>query len=180
MRFWANIAAYQLVWFCAVLGAARGQAWPGIAAALLFSIIHLYTSPSRRSDARLIGCALLAGLLIDGGLGASGWAHYAADQSDAFAPLWILAIWLAFALTLNHSSAWLQGRPLLGVALGVFGGPLAYLAAERLHAIAFIAPAWRGLLWLALAWAVAMPLLAAAAARWRHTAGRTPLSGAST
>lgn len=178
MRFWTNIAAYQLVWFCAVLGAAHGHAWPGIVAALVFAIVHLYVSSLRSGDARLIGCALLAGLLIDGGLGASGWAHYAADQSDALAPLWILAIWLAFALTLNHSLAWLQGRALLAMALGAVGGPLAYLAAERLHAIAFMAPAWRGLLWLALAWAVAMPVLAAAAARWRNAAART-LSGAS-
>ena len=58
----------------------------------------------------------------------------------------------------------------LAALLGAIGGPLAYLAAARLAgAVAFAAPAARGLAALALGWAVALALLAQVA-----RAGRQP------
>ena len=41
MRFWANLIGYQLVWFSAVIGAGRGLAWPGVAAAGVFVAAQL-------------------------------------------------------------------------------------------------------------------------------------------
>jgi hypothetical protein len=68
-------------------------------------------------------------------------------------------MWVNFALILNVSLRWLRGRYLLGAVLGFFGGPLAYFAGARLGAIRIPEPLALKLLVLALAWALAVPLL---------------------
>ena len=55
--------------------------------------------------------------------------------SDALVPVWILALWCAFASTLNVSLVWLQGRYLMAILLGAIAGPIAYLGAERIGAV---------------------------------------------
>lgn len=170
MTRWANFAGYQLVWFAAVCGASRGWTWPALLALALFAAWQLAVSAERTADVRLVGAAVLLGVVLDGGLSASGVLHYAAGTAalpPGGAPLWILALWVAFALTFNHSLRWLAGKPLLCLALGAAGGPLAYLAAARLGAVSFAAPTWHGLVWLAGGWAIACALLGSLASVWR-------------
>ena len=153
------------MWFAIVFGAGRGQPWPGAVAALVFVAWQSW-GPQRELMLRLAGVAVVAGLIIDGTLALSGLLAYASPwPSPQWPPPWILAIWAAFAVTLPRSLAFLQGRPWLAMALGAVGGPLAYLAAARMGAVAFAMPPWPALAALAVAWAVAMPLLAAHAMR---------------
>lgn len=167
MTFWGNLIGYQLVWFCAVIGAGRGMAWPGVVAALLFALWQIGISDRRGAQMKLVGIALLCGLLIDGGLGAGGRVQYAVAWPAAWlAPAWILALWVAFALTLDRSLAFLQGRPWLAALLGATGGPLAYLGAQEGFDAVLLAPPGAALAWLALAWGLALPLLAQLAQRW--------------
>lgn len=168
MKLLANFVGYQLVWFCAVIGAGRGLAWPGVTAAAVFVLAQWVMSDQRSADARLVAVALLAGLLIDGVLAVSGLAAYAAPwPSPSFAPAWILALWCSFAMTLTHTMRFLHDRIALSAAFGAIGGPLAYLGAARgWGAVEFAEPRWQGLLWLALAWGLVMPLLAQLAQRW--------------
>jgi hypothetical protein len=173
MSRWANFAGYQLVWFAAVCGASRGLTWPALLVMALFGAWQLSVSPSRTADLRLVAAALAMGVVLDGVFSASGVLHYAARAvalPPGGAPLWILALWAAFALTFNHSLRWLTGRPLLCLTLGAAGGPLAYLGAGRLGAVSFAAPAWQGLLGLAAGWAVACALLGNLARAWRGPA----------
>jgi|HubBroStandDraft_6_1064221.scaffolds.fasta_scaffold35119_3 hypothetical protein len=162
-----NLLGYQLVWFLAVYGAGAGRAWPALAAAALFALWQLAGSATPRDDLRLIGIGLGCGVLLDGLLARLQLLHYAAAAvalPPGGAPLWILALWVAFALTLNHSLRWLRGRVLRAALLGLLGGPLAYLAAARLAgAVSFVAPAWHALTVLALGWAGALALVAAVA-----------------
>lgn len=173
MRFWANLLGYQLVWFAAVIGAARGLIWPAVLAAGLFVGAQWWASTKRRSDALLVAAALGLGLLVDGSLGASGWVMYTAAWPWPFvAPAWILALWAAFAMTFNHSLGFLQGRPGWAAVLGAFGGPLAYFGAERAFgAIHLMHPLALPLGALALAWAISTALLVALAGCGRRSAG---------
>lgn len=174
MRFWGNLIGYQLVWFAIVISASRGQPWWGIAAALTFIVVQLVHSPVRVADMRAIVAALACGLLLDGALAATGWLHYASPLVSLPAPAWILALWMAFAMTLNHSMQFLRGRPWLAAALGAVGGPLAYLGAARgFDAVSFALPAWRALLLLAVGWAASLSALALLGQRWA-TATSTP------
>ena len=167
MSFWANLVGYQLVWFAVVTSAARGQPWWGIASALVFATLQFHYSATRAADARAMGTAFACGFLLDGVLAATGWLHYESPLVSLPAPIWILALWLAFAMTLNHSMTFLRGRPRLAATLGAIGGPMAYLAAARgFDAVTFLEPAWRAIALLSFGWASALALLAVLTQRW--------------
>jgi hypothetical protein len=176
MKFWSNLAGYQLVWFLTVTGAGRGLAWPALVSACVFIVWQMLTADRPTVELRLLIAAVLLGICVDGILAASGWAHYAAATPalpSGGAPLWILALWASFAMTLNQSLRYLNGRPFVAFAFGAIGAPLAYLSAARgWQALVFEAPTWRGLLWIAVGWAIAMPLLATLAHRWNSGPAR--------
>jgi hypothetical protein len=163
MSNWLNLLGYELVWFVAVYGAGRGLAWPALVATLLFAAWQLALSAQRGLEVRLIVAGIALGMLVDGALAGTGVLHYAAPSPAlpaGGAPLWILALWVAFALTLNHSLRWLAARPLLSGLFGALGGPLAYAGAGRLAgAVSFAPPAWHATLWLAGGWGAALLVL---------------------
>jgi len=157
----ANAIGYQLVWLACVAGAGAGWAWPGLAASIIFVGITLAQGGRRRDDLRLLALALVTGLVLDSAFAASGWMKYAAawPSADA-APVWILALWASFALTLNHSLSFLRDRPGLSAALGSVGGPLAYAsAAAGFEAVHFGVPMAWVMVALAIGWACALPLI---------------------
>ena len=149
MRFWANLIGYQAAWFIAVG----------------FAALSYWSSPLKRSDLRLVGTALLCGLLLDGTLAATGWLRYAAPLPALPGPAWIATLWVAFAMTLQHSLQWLMVRPLSAVLFGAIGGPLAYWGASRgFDAVVFTMPVHATVL-LSAGWGIAMSLLVFVARR---------------
>jgi hypothetical protein len=156
---WSNLVGFQLVWASAVGGAARGWWWAGPLALFAFAAWQLTVSSNRRTDAQLLLVCAAVGIAIDTLWVQFGWMRFeAAVPWTGLAPIWIVAMWMGFALTLNHSMAVLKSRLWLGAALGAIGGPLAYWAAGNAWGAVTIADpaAYAG---LAVAWAVLTPLL---------------------
>jgi hypothetical protein len=176
MNFWISLVGYQAVWFCAVIGAGHGWAWPGMLGFVVYACWQFGISRHRRGDLQLVLTAIALGCVLDGVALRIGLLHYAAPWPSAtLPPAWILALWATFALTFNQSLAYLQTRPWVAWVLGAVGGPLAYLGAARgWHVVAFASPVWPALLWLCAGWGIATPLLAGLAKRWSH--GATPAS----
>ncbi|TZF90366.1 DUF2878 domain-containing protein [Cognatilysobacter lacus] len=167
-----DAVAYQGVWFAAVLGAGSGHAWPGAVAGGAFAAVHLADANTRASKLTLLLAGIGFGLLLDGALEHAGWVRHAAEGDTwrriVGAPVWILALWAVFPLTLTCSFAALQSRTWLAAALGAIGGPLAYLGAARgASALEFVAPAPQVIAVLAVGWGIALPVLARLAARGR-------------
>ena len=162
MSFWLSLIGYEAVWFIAVIGASHGLAWPGVLGILVYATIQLALARQFRVDLSLMATALVCGFLLDGALVRTGLASYAADWPHlALAPIWILALWMTFALTFTQSLRYLQTRLWLAALLGFVGGPLAYLGAARgWHVVTLADPAWRGFSVLAVGWALATPALA--------------------
>ena len=168
-RLLINVAGNQAVWFIAVVAASYGRAWPGVLAAAVFVGGHVLAATRPRVELKLVAAALACGLVVDGIAASQGWLRYAAPLSvgRALSPAWILALWASFAVTLNVAMRSVQRRLWLGALVGGIGAPLAYLAAERgWGAVHFADPAWKGVAWLALAWAMALPGLLWAANTW--------------
>ena len=166
MNLWINAIAYQTTWLAAIGGAAAGWWWAGPLALLLFAAWQLPRSAQRRADAWLLGSAALLGFAVDSLFAQTGLLSYAAPVPWAqWAPVWIVALWASFALTLNHSLGWLKQHLQVAAVLGAIGAPLAYSAAARSGALAFPPSATATLLLLALTWAVLAPALSLLATR---------------
>ncbi len=171
MNLWINAIAYQGTWLIAIAGAARGQWWTGPLALAAFAAWQLTVSRQRRADAGLMLSAAALGFLVDSAFVQAGLVAYAAPLPWAkFAPVWIVALWMSFALTLNHSLAYLKSHLRLAAVLGGVGAPLAYWAAAHgWNALAFTVHPAAALAVLAGAWAVLTPALCVLAREWAGT-----------
>jgi hypothetical protein len=171
-----NVVGFQAVWLASIAGAGAGYAWTGPLAASLFTAAMLAFGDKAAADLRLLLVALPLGWLLDSAFAASGWLVYAEAWPWRWAaPVWIWALWLGFAMTLNHSMGFLRGKPWIAAIFGGLGGPLAYwTAAGAFDAVSFGRPVPWVLLALALGWAAILPLIFALDRRL----GAAPAAGA--
>lgn len=154
-----NFAAFQIGWFACVVGGANHWPWAGSAVALVIIAIHLVVVRNRGGEILLIVIAGTLGALCDSLLVAAYITQFPSGIiASNTAPVWIIALWMLFATTLNHSLRWLQGRYLIATLFGLVGGPAAYYAGHRLGGVEFTDPII-ALTALALIWATVTPLL---------------------
>jgi hypothetical protein len=159
MNILINFIAFQVGWFACVLGAANGLPWLGPIVVAAAVALHLVRARRPLPELLLVCSAMGLGLVADTLLLATGWLSYPSGHwLPGLAPYWIVAMWALFATTLNVSMGWMRGRPVLTFLMGAVGGPLSYLAGQKLGAIELNPPVY-ALAALALAWAMAMPLL---------------------
>lgn len=172
MTFWITLAAYELAWLAAVAGAGQGRSWPGVLAVAAFAAWRLATSARRRVELQLAAVALVMGLVLEAAWTGFGLVRYAAPWPSPTAPAWLMALWVAFALTVMPLFGYLHERRVLAACVGAVGGPLAYLAAARgWHALTMAPPTWPALVAIAAGWAAALPLLTSLAGRWSRVPG---------
>lgn len=164
-RIALNVAGYQVAWLACVLSAAALRPAAGIAVVAAVVLWHLRSAVQPRRELCLIAVAALMGAGFETALVAGGWVRM--PQSLLFAsvtPLWMVALWAAFATTLNVSLRALRSRYLLSAALAGVGAPLAYQAGASMGALQWVQgkPA---LLVIGLGWALLAPLLMRSAQR---------------
>jgi hypothetical protein len=162
-----NFISFQLLWFACVFSAAPGWSLPVLLLVVLYTAAHLQWVESWQQALPLFITAAVGSLFDQFGY-SMGWINFNHQQSwVSHIPLWMIALWLAFACTLNVSLRWLQCKPLLAAVLGGIFGPLAYLGVAQLGAISLPSP--YSLAWVALQWSVAMPLLLWLRYTFNHT-----------
>ncbi|UJF18361.1 DUF2878 family protein [Vibrio sp. SS-MA-C1-2] len=129
-----NAVWFQGVWFIAVLA-------PETSALLfLFSIfLHLtlsyYFLGAWRRDILVMLLVASIGILIDATLAQLGYFTFYSQQ---IMPLFLVMIWLHFAIALNYSLVWLNRLPMIWLALlGAVVGSANYFAASKLGAVSF-------------------------------------------
>ena len=155
-----NFAMFYLGWFACVVGAAHGELWLGPAMVAALLLVHLSLTPSRVQETRLILVVGIFGFAIDTLQASAGlYAFTHTSVAPWLCPLWMVALWMIFAATLNSSLAWLAGRYGLAATLGALCGPASYAAGARLGAIELPANALVSLVGIAIVWAFAMPAL---------------------
>jgi hypothetical protein len=166
MKLLINIVFYQLCWLACILGAAFQMPMLGVAVVALAVAYHLYRAQFAAPELTLIVIAALIGAVWDSLLVAAGWLVYPNGMLlEGTAPYWIVALWISFATTFNVSLRWFKQRLVLAALFGAIGGPLAFLAGERLGGVVFTSyPA--ALTALALGWALLMPLMLLIARRF--------------
>lgn len=160
-----NFIAFQVAWFACVLGGANDQALVGTMVVGAAIALHLTLASRPLPELTLILVSAVIGLVWDSAVVALGLMSYPSGNfAPGVAPYWIVAMWALFATSLNLSMAWLKGRTWLAAIFGAAGGPLAYLAGERLGGVQMPEPV-AALAVQALGWAVLLPLLTRLAMR---------------
>ena len=151
---------FQIAWFAAVLGGAHHLDFVGSCPALVLFAFHIASNHRRWfSSCVIVFAIVLLGIVIEFLLLKSGAITYRGSTASAsFPPLWILALWLAFATLPDGALSWLSGRTGLQVLFGALGGPLSYIAGEKLGAAELHTSFTYAMTVFAIAWAIATPL----------------------
>ena len=152
-----NYALYQIGWFACVLGGASHRPWTGCLIALTLVGVHLALSVERSLDVRLVVLAAAVGAVVEMLQIAAGTYRFTSGTvMDTLPPPWLLAMWAQFATTFRYSLRPVITGPVRAALFGAAGGPLAFLAGERLGAVTLLPPLTHGLLRLSLSWAIAL------------------------
>jgi len=180
MRIVANLIAFQLGWFACVLGGAHGLPWLGVAFAAVIVGSHLWLAARPLVEAQLLFAVAGIGSLWDGLLVGMGLLEYPSGMLVAWLPpIWMMALWLLFATTLNVALRWLRGRWPLAAMLGAVGGPLAFYTGAQLGGVTFADPPL-ALAVIGLGWFLLTPLFVWIAMRLdgQTVAERAPVTAA--
>lgn len=151
-----NFILFQAAWFACVAGAAASKPLLGVVVTFFVLLWHLYQAKQYKIELKLILSVLFTGAVFDQVMLSFHLIDYANHGwSNSIVPIWILALWLGFATTLNVSLAWMQGKTITAVLFGAVGGPLAYLGAQKLGAV--VLPSVTSYIVLSIGWAILTP-----------------------
>lgn len=157
---WANLVCTQAAWFACVVGAAKEWPWLGPVVTVVWCAVWLWLSAHRRADLLLVVGSAVLGYAFDSMLVLGGFFSFApAVQLGGPSPLWMVALWALFGTTLRGPMHRLLDKPLLSAVVGAVAGPLAYGGGVRLGAATFGDDEVTSRLAIAVAWAIALPLL---------------------
>lgn len=152
-----NYTLYQIGWFACVLGGASHRPWTGFLIAMILVGVHLALSVKCSLEVALVVLAATVGAVVEMVQIAAGTYRFTSGTlTDALPPPWLLAMWGQFATTFRYSLHPVITRPIRAALLGAAGGPLAFLAGERLGAVTLLPPLTYGLLRLSVSWAIAL------------------------
>ncbi len=160
-----NVLGFKICWWACVLGAVSNQKYLGPILVFLYLSIHLYniSSQSRTSEIYLLLIACMFGTSVDSILLNLDILSYEGlyDNIDYIAPLWITAMWVGFTATLNHAFKNIIEKYFIQILLGLFFGPMAYVAGNNLGAIKFNTLYSESLILviIAVVWGLSFPLL---------------------
>jgi hypothetical protein len=161
-----NYTLYQIGWFACVLGAASQRPWTGCLIGMILVGVHVALSVERVLEVRLVVLATAVGAAVEMIQIAAGTYRFTSGTvNDALPPPWLLAMWAQFATTFRFSLRSVFTRPVLAVLFGAAGGPIAFLAGERLGAVTLLPPLAQSLLRLSISWAIALVVFSAVVLR---------------
>jgi hypothetical protein len=161
-----NVISVHIGWFGCVLAAAWGQPLLGPIIVAALAVIHLTGVDAHLRESITLLTVAVLGYALDSVLvlaGAFGFPPAAAVGAPT--TVWMVALWVNFAMVINGALYWLAGRPVLAAVLGFLGGPMAYYGGVRLGALTLPNGSGYMLALVALEWLIATPLVIAAAAR---------------
>ena len=154
-----NFVAFYLIWFAALFGARLDIIWLGPMTAIAYGIFHFLAQKEYKTELKFAIFVTILGTCIDTmNMHFHVFTITVVNHIAPIVPLWLIAIWASFGLTLKNSMSWLHGRYWLAAACGSIAAPLSYFAGERVNVMAF--PNFYGsMLTLAILWMLLTPAL---------------------
>ena len=151
-----NLAFFKAGWIACVLLAAMGQTTLAVFAVAFVVALHLARVAAPAKETLTLIAAAAIGFTWESIMVATGLVQYPAG--GVVAPLWIVAMWVLFATTINHGFRWMKRNWMYSAALGLIGGPLAFIGGAGLGAAEF-SNTILALAVIGIGWAFLLPLL---------------------
>ena len=149
-KTWFNALWFQSTWFLCVLG--REALLP---ITLGMIALHFLLVASASQELRRLAPIAAVGIGVDALLSAAGIF----DFGPVLLPLWLMALWIAFATTLTRALAVFGRNPWLAAAIGSVGVPFNYLVGAKMGAVTLPMNPVVTALVLVSVWAVLLPVL---------------------
>ena len=149
--FWA--LAFKVLWIVALTQAGE-RAW--LSGLAVWGYALACGSRQDKYIWKIVIAGTLCSIIGDGGLGLLNVLKTPAGSTLGFPPLWLIGLWGAFATLLPICFRWLFDRLWLAAILGALSGTVSYVSGGKLGALMVNDD---GLIWIALEWGLALPLL---------------------
>jgi hypothetical protein len=156
------VAGQTAGWFACIVGAAQHRHWLGLLVVTGLVVLHVVTRGNRptRRILVLVLASILFGFCFDSLLISCGvYEPVRWVMPFPFAPIWLVALWVNFALIVDVPLRWLQNHLLPAAAFGGIFGPAAYLAGQQFGAVRVAEPVTVQVGVLCVAWALGLPTL---------------------
>lgn len=155
-----NSGLFYLGWILTIKFILQDMYWEGPVVNLAIIMIHIARVSNKLFETIIVLCFALIGSLFDTALAFFNVIQYEGQYlcCSWFAPAWITSLWALFGTSINHSLSWVGKTVWMSVLVGSIGGTISYLTAIKVGAAKFLVPEWEGIMILALAWAIVMPL----------------------
>ena len=150
-----DLVGFKICWVLCAFCSVWGNPYLGPLATSIFILGHLFMVQFNSRDIKIILAAILLGFIFDTLFLYFEFIGY--QGSTLYAPLWIIAMWAGFSITLIYTLEKLHNNYLFGALLGLIGGPLSYQAGVGIGSITIANN--MAYIVLAIAWAIAIPLL---------------------
>ena len=155
-----NFIMFQIGWWASVLGAGADNYWIGPVTITAMVTFHLYLSDNWRRDLLTVLMVGVVGFITDSlQIGTSVFTPEPIEPTSWICPPWLLFMWFGFAITLHSSLGWLKNSLALSSFFALIGGPVTYYSGEKFGALLFNENLVFAFTTMAIAWAVAMPVL---------------------
>ena len=162
MKVAINFILFQVGWFVTVIGVANRSEWIAVSSVFIILFVHLYMARDRVTEIFLMIAAGAMGFIADSILISTGLFSTLGEIGlQGTAPLWLVCLWMLFAITINYSLGWMKRRYVMAMVMGTIFAPLAYLAGSKFGVISFSADysLYFILLIIGMVWAVVTPSL---------------------
>ncbi|NMP31583.1 DUF2878 domain-containing protein [Thalassotalea sp. M1531] len=125
-----NALLFNISWFGLIL---MGNSF--IPFTFLWLAVHFYQCENVKKDLTIVAWVTFIGVVTDSTLTLLGVFEF--SSSVFIIPFWLVALWMSFAATLNHSLRLVANSKLAQKFVGLIGVPLSYFAGQKLGAVKF-------------------------------------------
>jgi hypothetical protein len=148
-----NIFSFKLLWFILVVF----QDKAAIPAIIVLMLLNLWHPNKDEAWKPLFGIAFI-GIVVDSILSLSGVFHFENQFLWVPIPLWLILLWLAFAMTLPYGFAFISKYSISTQA--IIGGlaSFSYLVGQNLDAVSYSYSSIATQSFLIVLWGIAIPV----------------------
>ncbi len=149
--FWVDLVLFKISWIMLVVFQAQA-----IVPAMGIILLKVMTWPDIHKSLNIIVTTLVIGLIMDFILTATGVFVF----PDYNMPLWLVLLWVSFAMTLPRGFSFIAKlHPMIQACTGMLAGSVGYFAGYLLGAVAFGFSLSLSLIFIGLLWSGFIPLL---------------------